>query len=822
MALILPTYFDRVRYSLSHKEYGIQYITEPIDWRNDSIELARNEDYDGIVANISKEITFVEDGADYITNVRKIYGINAKIQIIKEERHPDTDKWEEVYSGFLDLTTRTTKNNQVSLNINSSETEDILKSNKSEKVEIEREDTLEGTSIEEAPLKDMIIEGREIFLHSRLVRREDTDYVIPDTNKRDSFAPVLSVETNSEKDYIGGVKKTMTGDGRDETIVVQDYYEHEGEMLPMPSETQYFYYDNDRTKTLDINIQSKFKYIIHKNNVWSNPEEVRLTAYLVLGRKRESEDPDEPDLIYPFKKIELDTYEKLTSFSRSRPYLELDEEVELELRANECIAFVFSIRDAFWITEGDIYEPLETNIVINQDSEYNKTIANSILAYELCDRLLHIITDREDILRSSVLGRTELGYDYDGDASFQSFLHGMWIRGFDKKEEEERLEDLPENVGEDEEDDNRYKPFKTSFEDLMTYLQTTWGLSMGIERKGFKEKIVIEKSSYFYNFNVSVKLGKVANLERSEASDYYYSNVEVGPDKPKGDELYEEAMGLDEFNIKTTYNTPINVTDNKLDLTNPYRYDSYGIEFARRKHIEEYSTDDTDYDNDVFVIDAYEYGRKDNYRRSAGSGDNSENKPKSRRDLKGGSKTPRSERKRSGTRIKRQKHDREREGAERMNGDLLPRKWDMDFEEKPKNVYSPDSSFNLRLSPMNTLKRNNDELSSGLQDYPGREIKYMSSDGNSRLKTKTTDEWAKENGSFEVREMGNPRFIPEWLEFEHEISFENIKKLQSKTNGVPNFYGLIEFINEFDEKEYGFLFSVKPEDHEWKLLKANI
>ena len=59
---INPTYRDRVRYTLQHKDYGSQLITEPIGWQTDEKEYARNEKYHGIFAKFSNNLKFVGDG----------------------------------------------------------------------------------------------------------------------------------------------------------------------------------------------------------------------------------------------------------------------------------------------------------------------------------------------------------------------------------------------------------------------------------------------------------------------------------------------------------------------------------------------------------------------------------------------------------------------------------------------------------------------------------------------------------------------------------------------------------------------------------------
>ena len=83
-----------------------------------------------------------------------------------------------------------------------------------------------------------------------------------------------------------------------------------------------------------------------------------------------------------------------------------------------------------------------------------------------------------------------------------------------------------------------------------------------------------------------------------------------------------------------------------------------------------------------------------------------------------------------------------------------------------------------------------------------------------------------ENGNIINSELTTPRFFPEWIEFEHVCDFWTMQQVEGFTTiqgkEIPNFYGLVEFINENNEKEKGFLFNLKPNGKgAWKLLKSN-
>lgn len=100
MGISNPTYRDRVRFTLYHDDYGTLRIDDPVGWDEDEKEYARNTKYHGIFTKFSNSLKFVLSGAEFINNVRDIYGVNAEIVLTKDERHPQTDIWTRRYEEF--------------------------------------------------------------------------------------------------------------------------------------------------------------------------------------------------------------------------------------------------------------------------------------------------------------------------------------------------------------------------------------------------------------------------------------------------------------------------------------------------------------------------------------------------------------------------------------------------------------------------------------------------------------------------------------------------------------------------------------------------
>jgi hypothetical protein len=740
MGNINPIYFDRVRYTLYNKNQGSLIITEPIGWQSDEKELARHEQYHGIISRFSNSSKFIDSGRDFIQLVYDLEGINAEIELKREEKHPQTDVWTLSYSGYLDLSTWETENNQLSVKFNSGGLEQLLKARESEQVEIDRATTIDGKSIPTIPTITTELEGRRIFLKTKYDVKpvENKAYLYNQTNDqtRGSTAPVpLSIVTKSHESAQNPITSTLVGNGS---------WDRSGN----GENGLLFFAVSDRDRILNLNLSIQFKV-----NFLNFDDIDFFRFWLRLATYKNSSD-------YTFKENRIlftdDNYNRLQGKTFSVNRVET-----ITVLAGESLGLVF---DHNFDGSNGHSAHLETsvenivcNLTIDEDSFYEKSTTKAVLAHELINQLVTIGTNKENAFYSDFLGRTDLGYLIDGPGSLTGITHGFWVRGFDK---------LP-IPSENPKVDNLFKPLTTSFKDAVQSLDAVWNVGIGIETVGFRERVRLEELSFFYNNNITIRLPfQVKNVKRSVATNYYYSSLEFGSEKG-GD--YEEACGLDEYNVKATFTTVISRLKETYSKIAKYRSDSYGMEFARRKPKLLNDTEDSKYDSDNFLLD-----------------------------LKRG-----------------------------INSVFAQRKWQDDFENQPTGVFNPETATNLRFSPMNCLLRHSWWFGGGFKKYVTDYVRYGSAVSNSQLKTKLIgkNEYA-ENGNIINSELSNPKFFPEWIEFEHQCTFEVMQMVEGKTiilgKEIMNFYGLVEFINEKNEKEKGFLFNLKPNGKgQWKVLKSN-
>jgi len=757
MSLINQTYDERVKYTLYHRDYGSLDIQEPEGWQTDDKEYARDKDYNGMFTLLSNNLKFSGDAMDFILLIDGIYGVNADLRLTRSEQNPQTDFWEQRYEGWLDLSTKDIEDNTVSLKFNSGGIEQIIKTRESENTELDRADTMDGRVLPELPVETVLLKGRKILL--------DTRYEVkPDNNT--ATVRVESQDGNTRKQTVG-VPFIMTAQSHEEAqSVTPETHGNENE-----GGTEFMFFEPALAdKTLNINLNVSFTASVEQKNDTSNSR-----FYLSVTKYGGGIDYSRGDTIIIFDTDGNGGIDALGGPAIPGGGLgpatnhEVTWSGAIDLLKDESLALEFYIESTLGhpVNNQGFLKIAATNITgkmsVIEDSFAEQSQSKFILAHEMASRLVEIMTNKSGILKSDYFGRTDIGYAGNGPGAFLGFTHGFWVRQFDK---------LPLST---DQEINPFKPLSTSWNDFYTSMQAVCNIGLGIERIGRREYIRIEDLKYFYNRNVTIRLPNQVNKEhRTVATDYYYSAIEIGYEQ---DGKYEEAMGLDEYNIKSNYTTVITRLKNTYSKLSKYRADSYGKEFARRKPKVNYPSEDTTYDDNIFVMD-----------------------------------------------------------LKRGDGPVFEeRVWQDDFQQAPTGVYSPETATNLRLSPFNLLLRHGWAIAAGLTKYPSDYIRYGASKANSRLKTQLTvnpsapyingNEYA-ENGNIVNSELERARYIPEWIEFEHEVTFDVSKMLDGSTviagKTIPNVYGTVEFINKKGEKERGFLFNVKPNDNgKWKLLSFN-
>jgi len=756
------TYFNKYRYSINGP-LGVLYISEPIGWNEDSKTFKRSKEVHGVFSSLSNNLEFYigdnenDGGYNYLKKIYKEYSINTEVYLLKEEKV--LGKWAECYKGYFDFSTYNQNEKTISIMFNESGLYEKIKARNSEEIELDRLTTIDGYELDYLKVNSVKIDGRKIMIISSFDLKnsligntesyfeESGGYTVVGMNMYKEATEITMF--NKFRAVVLPLTLKVEQDGNTQTI--SDYKcninNSTGEILDASSTSNMFYDESPNNKLLKLNLNVEFNISLNK------PKKIQFILCRYNGLNS-LEFVDKIILKEFNNDLPITNNEKLSySFNMDNYTVNLLEKDSLSL---------------ILLVENNLINPEATSppyiyrsdLIINKlslevydETSYEQTNCNFIMPFETLDRIINIIANKSNRLISNSLGRTDIGYKEDGIASLTGITNGFFVRQF------------------------KDKKITTSFQDFIDSYKCIWQLGYGIEKVGLEEKIRVEHISHFYKEIVTIKLGSVNNISRKCAKEYFYSSLNIGYSQPSGDVLYEEVLGLDEYNVLNTYITPITKIKNKLLNVSKYRADSYGIEFARRKQKNKFPEEDTKYDLSVMLLD-----------------------------------------------LKRV-----------SNNIFTQRKWEDDFvvpevfNKETTGIYFPETATNLRFSPANVLKRLGYWIKGCLNKDLDSNITYASSSGNSKLKTLSKVSGSiesSENGNFLCRDLDKALFNPETITFEKEVDTFLMQKVTGSIiidyETIMNYYGLVEFINEDGYYEYGYLISLEPNNEgKWELLSSS-
>lgn len=228
----------------------------------------------------------------------------------------------------------------------------------------------------------------------------------------------------------------------------------------------------------------------------------------------------------------------------------------------------------------------DIQIITEKISYFARTTSNCILPHEFFTHWIEIMTGRKDAFYSTYFGRTDLGYEEDGEGAYLAIMDGHMIRNLD-------IEENPLNV---------------SFKDMLEDFIKLKNLVAGIKYIGDTEVFSVDKYDEFYSTNTIIDIGDVINdIELEINEELTYSNISVGS---KDLEL-EDLFGLDSPHGELNYSTPLNNTDETLDLILKSILNDYAIEQIRRKQFSIAPEEDTKNDKKIFIIDSKPWSTTD-------------------------------------------------------------------------------------------------------------------------------------------------------------------------------------------------------------------
>ena len=686
----------KVRYILTTKSSGVVTLaTDPDGWKDDERQIVRDSKYYGLIYEFAGELSFSQDGYEIITQELSTNGHNSNI-LLRRDRLNYKDEWELDYIGALDVTTKKENDRTIAFKLSDAGLTKTIKAQFNEKFELDRLDSVNGTTIPALTYDIITLTGRNLLIDSKL-----------QDNELKTITAVGDGVNGFENYYIPALTKIFSGDRN-----INSVFPFPLKPLNTPSQfrpdlnsSQFILLQNEVEKTiqirttLDLDIQCNFS---------------GFDAFIYLA-------------VYDFDGTNYNFKSSVNLVSQNEvptTVLNINQvnTNNINFDVDDNLALIIYVKD-IQQTAGSTfqYSVTQRNVLVetSEDSNFEQTPCEGLSVYNAINRLTEIITDNP--LANSLGLRDEWKELY--------ITNGFKIRGFDET-------------------------ITISLKEVMESIKSVLGYHYGIESNLFR----VDSFSTFFNLDPLMTL-QINDIEETYNDSLIFNSIQAGY-KEGGD--YEERQGLDEYNVRTTYNHGFQSTDKKLDLISDIRADSYAMEFARRQQFEDFPTEDTPYDKDNFFIDC------------------------------------------------------------KTDGFLQPRLWQDDFSVLPTGVFSPETAQNLRLSPSSNVYRLSNTFAQ-IADYRSGVTKFASTEGNSELATTLIGGFEiKENEDIQNNTLDYPIVQPIDVSGIIKLTEAQFDLLKGMTNGQMNAYRSIRYFYK-GEEQLGFLQSYNNEgDGTIKLIKANL
>ncbi len=753
MSDIISGYSDYVRFILKSNNASTFVLTsEPGGWNDDELELERNKKYHGIFTKFSNKLEFYKEAKDYIIRSYTLGGINTKLTLTKEITKDVLQddgtyevKWVERYNALADFNTMVYTPTTLEIKFNDNNLTELIKTHKTDEFELERKDSIDDVPLQDMYLGGIKINGRDIVTSGEQVLDfssptidsqgvETQSREIPDTGYISANTIVVSQgnERNSPCNLFGSFSENNPTDGTATDAM--------------------WYIDSDvDLGTTLITFDYDIEFVLKEGNGTTSLTRLDLVRYKWNGSG--------------YDEVTVDTlYNRTGSLPNfwTTSKINIQGQVTIqELDYDEGLVFRWKRSGTGGYTRVRFYR---NNIKFGATEIYLETSNHTFtFVHDAFQRLLYILTGRTNAFYSKYFGRTELGYAQDGldsngnvGGGLIGLIHGFWIRKFDNQS-------------------STYKSLTLSFDKLLESCVNVFNVGMGIETVNFEQRVRVEELKYFYRNSVAIRLPfQVSKEKRKVDTNLFFSGIKLGYDKG-GD--YENEIGLDEPNTKTDWVTPIRKSEKKYTKISKLRSDEYGLELARRLPQEFFPEEDSEYDDQVWLLDLT------------------------------------------------------RDETVPLDGVFRQVQWQDRLDAEPTGILSPDTFRSMIFTPIRIMFRHGWVIRAGLEVYLDKTIKYINSIANTTLGMQFPNEPEYlENSDIIVNELERSRFLPEIIEFDHPVDEDLIDKVFGKTqifeNGswedVPNYYFKVEWINENGDIETGYLLSLKPKGvGKWKVQKAN-
>jgi hypothetical protein len=563
------------QYILFFNESTETLTVNPAGWNDIGLNFVRHEIYHSVLRSFTVSLRFARingGGADFIMHAYEAKGINAEVLITINKRNKSTNVFELFHSGSLDMKTLSIDRDYVEVAI------------------------LDGMKMQKLISRD------EINYNLLSTISTDNVSVQPFLNKKQVFLTpidiVLEAEFNGNLNgyFDEAVPLTITGEigkiSYNNSVILKNTI---GDRLQFTEDNPVIY-TNDTQYDIDLKINANcifnldvwFRVIDAYSGGSAVPSYVSLSikhGYFVYN--------EDGDLV-----SEYTLYNQTPYLSTSEPNDDIHFYItnyqysgssNISIPVNGYVEFAtrVEILDIGYTPQDRkiyFYTPsgqTSTNytFITEYSSGADESATECLFPHEAFTRLIQLTTSElntNKLFTSNFFGRTDsefITYPDDGPGAKDAIFTGYMVRQYPNSSLTANLREL-------------FKSF-----------DAIYNLGMGYDK--VNDRFFIEQKRIFFDSSYFMfDLGEVAELTITPYIGKYFSKITAGYENEGS---YEEYQGAYEFNVQREYSLSVPVKDEKIMRPN-YRFDSIGVELARRKPYITYSSLDTKQDNELFVV----------------------------------------------------------------------------------------------------------------------------------------------------------------------------------------------------------------------------
>ena len=709
---------------------------------------ARDSTAKGVMRVKSNQLEFVGKGYEYLKDIDSIYGIFPEVrhQIWMKDPNRLDEKWFLFSENAIDFTEEIefdhTKKIAKAKYTNGGLYEKV-KSMMSETLDLKETSSVTGIDIGPLETVDVLLEGRDIFLESKVVVEEGVTVDapvggFPSQNKDNVFAVPFQIKKDPDGQEINNDRENLSG------IVNPEL--NDGGYGNLTGIGGVLYLDSNKDRRLILNGNVRFKISYTEN------------GNLYFGLLKYSGGSDLIFIDHPDKVLATIP----TNGTQIIDYTFTDYILDINEGESWTLGYYSNTDDTIQI------EYLSGNeLKITEDSIDPPSYCKALKPFYMFDRILQRAFGESGLFKSDLFGE-------GGEMESVLKTNGFYVRQF------------PDVLNEGTEEERKIQ-FKTSLKKQIEAFEAITPLAWWIEPFEDKEVLRIEKLSYTQQNFIGIYCGELDSnnrisyippqkLLRVTAPKMYFSSATIGSSKTGKN--YKDFFGLTAFCGNADFSFVNDKAPNPYIRLTEDRTGDIDVEITRRKPFENYPDRDTDMDDDIFFLDC------------------------------------------------------------KLQGSYYTlKKWQDIYEVAPRNIYRPDSAYNLAFTPARLLLNHGYVINAGLRKAPNEFIRWSSSNCNSSLITKKTGEnelyesppdplpsgSAIDDFSIPHTILDNARVTPMRAKFTMPVPLELEQQINAyNPDGIPNWYGLVAVSVNGSIEYFRFVDVDTNKEGKWQLIEANI